>query len=178
MAVFCEVIIIIIDHCLDWLLIYWFMWHRNFTSSSLCPLQIRTKSGRHSFDDLLMPESKCIDQLPSLWSYIYCSFMSLKWNILTYFLTAYYHLEQLVIGYSTKKYHSNRYQSKEKPWHILPLFITVRWSRNWSSLIYPPYPTRDFLVGVLKSSCSNWTKLYMMGSQLSSGWCQMISDVP
>ena len=146
MAVFCEVIIIIIDHCLDWLLIYWFMWHRNFTSSSLCPLQIGTKSARHSFDDLLMPESKCIDQLPSLWSYIYCSFMSLKWNILTYFLTAYYHLEQLVIGYSTKNTTQTDTRVKKNHDTFCLFFITVGWSRNWSGLIYPPYPPRDFLL--------------------------------
>ena len=132
------------------------MWHRNFTSSSLCPLQIGTKSARHSFDDLLMPESECIDQLPSLWSYIYCSFMSLKWNILTYFLTAYYHLEQLVIGYSTKNTTQTDTRVKKNHDTFCLFFITVGWSRNWSGLIYPPYPPRDFLVGVLKSSCSNW----------------------
>ena len=139
MAVFCEVIIIIIDHCLDWLLIYWFMWHRNFTSSSLCPLQIGTKSARHSFDDLLMPESKCIDQLPSLWSYLlFIHVTEMKYT----YLISYCVLSSGAIGdwLFDKKYHSNRYQGREKPWHILPLFITVRWSRNWSGLIYPPYP--------------------------------------
>ena len=139
MAVFCEVIIIIIDHCLDWLLIYWFTWHRNFTSSSLCPLQIGTKSARHSFDDLLMPESKCIDQLPALWSYIYCSFMSLKWNILTYFLTAYYHLEQLVIGYSTKNITQTDTRVKKNP-DTFCLFLSPSGDRGIGQVSYYNHP--------------------------------------
>ena len=60
----------------------------------------------------------------------------------------------------------------------LSIFITFRWSKNWSGLIKPP-PPRSFLVRLLKLS-SNWTKSSMMGPQLFSGWYQMIvmfSDV-
>ena len=60
------------------------------------------------------------------------------------------------------------------------LFITVRWSRNFSA-VFGCFPTvfqlfSDDVFWLLKSS-SSWTKLSMVGPQLFSGWYQMILDV-
>ena len=138
MAVFCEVIIIIIDHCLDWLLIYWFTWHRNFTSSSLCPLQIGIKSARHSFESRIQMHRPTPSTM-----ILYLLFIHV---ILTYFLTAYYHLEQLVIGYSTKNITQTDTRVK-KNHDTFCLFLSPSGDRGIGqvSYIHPIHPVTFWL---------------------------------